>query len=654
MRQQESKISHELYSSSTLKPWADLSGGKPELYWIDALCINQDDKDERSVQVALMGSIYKQATVCLVWLGEEDDFTGIAMDTAVKHWNIVRNAEGISPYLSVVEQGKILRARTQHLLDLPQSEFQALVVLFSRTWFSRLWIVQEVVLAPVLWAQCGSFFVDFECILHLGGSLMFTQAFKTRGAQQVTALKALGLDVLAPDAYPYTRTPMFLAQLADTRAKLQQGKKSDFIEIAQMVGTKRTTEARDRVYGVLDITVEFDTKPGQAPVITPDYGLPVDRVFIEAVIAVSRRRNDLSFLLLVCEQRWKTVPGLPSWCPDFSCGKSGLPFRIGYEPLKQLSPFQKPIHKAPDIEFRNKLLLVDGVPYDVITRIPRREPQDLSVQPIGGLLELTFHLGIDLAESLDALWRIILMDELKMLTPVPAAAVLFFPALCLWCLSVDSMAAVHPSKDGTTTQHMAERTEAIRRETEILMSMVQKFRQSKPQSSLLLPSETVLCSLKNALRDLPSTTTLQDLDAVCNRFLRDELQLIPNHAQTAGLERQLKELMDLDSAVPQVRYEDVLRFYKTTFLPTVQSRFQRLSIYSTKSQQLGVVRELIDPGDEIWALHGIEFLVVLRPKTSGVYSFCGGTYIQGNLKAGNLELRDSVTGKTGVRRVSIE
>jgi hypothetical protein len=181
MRQQESKINHELYSGSTLKTWADLSRGKPELYWIDALCINQGDNDGRSVQVALMGSIYKQATACLVWLGEKDDFTDISMSTAVKLWNKVRTAERISPRLSVVEQGKILQARTRELLDLPQPEYQALVVLFSRTWFSRLWIVQEVVLAPVVWAQCGPFFIDFECLLHLGGSLMFKRAFKTRG-----------------------------------------------------------------------------------------------------------------------------------------------------------------------------------------------------------------------------------------------------------------------------------------------------------------------------------------------------------------------------------------------------------------------------------------------------------------------------------------
>ena len=650
MKQQESKINPELYSTSTLKTWADLSKGRPELYWIDALCINQDNMDERSAQVALMGSIYKQATACLVWLGEKDDFTGIAMSTAVKLWNELRNREKLSTHLSVVESGRILQAKIRELLDLPQPQLQALAILFSRTWFSRLWIIQEVVLSPIVWAQCGPFFVDFECLMHLGGSLMATRAFKTRAAEQVVALKRLGLDVLAPGAYSYTQTPMLLAQLAETRAKLLQGKKSDFMEIARLVGANKTTEPRDRIYGILDITAEFDTQSGQTPIVTPDYSHPVDRIFTEAVIAVSRRRNDLSFLLLVCDQRWKIVPGLPSWCPDFSCCKSGLPARIGYEPLKHTSPFKKSFHRQPDIEFINKLLLVDGILYDVITRTSRRDSQDLSIQPIGGLLELAFHLGIDLAESLDALWRVILMDELNMLTPVPRAAAFFFPALCVWCLGMDSMAAIVPSKDGTTTQQMVE---SIRREAKNLISIVQIFRQANPHSSLILPSESVLCSLEMALRSFPTTGTPQDLERVCRQFLHKELQLIPDHAKKAGVEGQLKELMILDSALLQVRFEDVLQFFETAFLPTFRSRFPRLSIYSTKSQQLGVVRELIVPGDEIWLLHGLEFPVVLRPKNRGVYSFCGGTYIQGNLK----ELSTwgvSVAEEIGVRRIVIE
>ncbi|KAH8669445.1 heterokaryon incompatibility, partial [Tricladium varicosporioides] len=40
-----------------------------EYLWADALCINQDDDDERSQQVGLMRKIYEQAKTVLVMLG---------------------------------------------------------------------------------------------------------------------------------------------------------------------------------------------------------------------------------------------------------------------------------------------------------------------------------------------------------------------------------------------------------------------------------------------------------------------------------------------------------------------------------------------------------------------------------------------------------
>ena len=41
--------------------------------WIDALCINQQDNPERSHQVQLMGSIYRQAQMVWAWLGAAED-----------------------------------------------------------------------------------------------------------------------------------------------------------------------------------------------------------------------------------------------------------------------------------------------------------------------------------------------------------------------------------------------------------------------------------------------------------------------------------------------------------------------------------------------------------------------------------------------------
>ncbi|KAK7747427.1 hypothetical protein SLS53_001682 [Cytospora paraplurivora] len=48
--------------------------------WIDALCINQRDYDEKGTQVALMGEIYKKARQVVVFLGEADEGTTANMD----------------------------------------------------------------------------------------------------------------------------------------------------------------------------------------------------------------------------------------------------------------------------------------------------------------------------------------------------------------------------------------------------------------------------------------------------------------------------------------------------------------------------------------------------------------------------------------------
>jgi hypothetical protein len=46
---------------------------KVRVLWVDALCINQTDNDEKSSQVARMGDIYKRAEQTTVWLGEAGD-----------------------------------------------------------------------------------------------------------------------------------------------------------------------------------------------------------------------------------------------------------------------------------------------------------------------------------------------------------------------------------------------------------------------------------------------------------------------------------------------------------------------------------------------------------------------------------------------------
>ena len=49
------------------------SSTEHKFFWIDALCINQQDDDEKSLQIQFMSEIYNQATDVCVWLGVEED-----------------------------------------------------------------------------------------------------------------------------------------------------------------------------------------------------------------------------------------------------------------------------------------------------------------------------------------------------------------------------------------------------------------------------------------------------------------------------------------------------------------------------------------------------------------------------------------------------
>ena len=55
--------------------------GIARTFWIDAICINQDDADERNAQVKRMGDIYSIANRVVVWLGEQADDSKHAFST---------------------------------------------------------------------------------------------------------------------------------------------------------------------------------------------------------------------------------------------------------------------------------------------------------------------------------------------------------------------------------------------------------------------------------------------------------------------------------------------------------------------------------------------------------------------------------------------
>lgn len=53
--------------------------GMPRYLWIDALCINQEDNQEKSLQLQRMRLVYQRASNVVIWLGEHKDDSKLGM-----------------------------------------------------------------------------------------------------------------------------------------------------------------------------------------------------------------------------------------------------------------------------------------------------------------------------------------------------------------------------------------------------------------------------------------------------------------------------------------------------------------------------------------------------------------------------------------------
>ena len=112
-------------------------------FWIDALCINQQNIPERNHHVQRMGAVYSSAKAVYTWLGAEDGETEIAFSEIALRTN-PDNSTSLSPS----EQ----RAAT------------AISNLASRPYFDRAWVIQEFIRAPSLLILCGRFSCDWSAL----------------------------------------------------------------------------------------------------------------------------------------------------------------------------------------------------------------------------------------------------------------------------------------------------------------------------------------------------------------------------------------------------------------------------------------------------------------------------------------------------------
>jgi hypothetical protein len=87
--------------------------------WVDAICIDQKNTEEKTQQIQIMAMIYGQANRVLVWLGEAADNSDQALEE-------IRAAGG------------------KATISLKNEDMQsAILALLKRQWFQRIWVREE-------------------------------------------------------------------------------------------------------------------------------------------------------------------------------------------------------------------------------------------------------------------------------------------------------------------------------------------------------------------------------------------------------------------------------------------------------------------------------------------------------------------------------
>jgi hypothetical protein len=120
------------------------SQGRFRTYWIDAVCIDQSNVQERNHQVQLMKVIYSEAESVSIWLGPAEE--GSLCIEAMK-------------YLKDLDRHPQLRKGYQ---NLTWAEKHTILAICRIEYWERMWILQEVVLAHEVTMCYGAWTVRFR------------------------------------------------------------------------------------------------------------------------------------------------------------------------------------------------------------------------------------------------------------------------------------------------------------------------------------------------------------------------------------------------------------------------------------------------------------------------------------------------------------
>ena len=291
-------LSHVRAGASSSNP----SDG-PFLLWIDALCINQANEDEKSIQVLHMRETYKDACSVIVWLGNQRErraATGRAASFLTAH--IPPIPDGLSyiaeapSYLLNPENADVVRTICQDVLRRP--------------WWWRMWVIQEVSLARSIVVICDGHRFSWEHLVYFS---MWIRIFD---------IKLLCPDTQDPDdPNPYLPNITFKAMYRYKKV-FNGAVELPILEVLQNASACQASNPKDMIYALLGIATDIESSSAennQHKLVVDYKRRSVADVYIDfaKVHIHTHETNPLDVITFSRFNPNREHP-LPSWVPDWS------------------------------------------------------------------------------------------------------------------------------------------------------------------------------------------------------------------------------------------------------------------------------------------------------------------------------------------------
>ena len=587
-----------------------------DFLWIDALCINQQDNDEKAIQVSLMGQIYAAANIVIMWLGKDTSDLSEFLFLHDKFLPELDNRD-IDVFKQSIWDLSFIREIGIESAEQWRSYWTAYYRFYQRRrFFYRAWIVQEYVLGRRQIFFCGGTALHpnqmIRLLLYINNSawgqdmgyldLDFTK--QTNPMSTFLSVRGAVFDEREDSReFQVTQGGLDGAWLRRTFESVSGAITPEarwFCFLSLLIDRVRplsATDPRDKIYSILGLA-NLHLPKSLPRSVHPNYHIAFQEVYTSVSGQIAQSIPFLTVLSYVHDLPGRRNKGLPSWVPDYTYSSDCKPLVwLGEPDVMSLSgdetehtqPISGGLYNAslanassPSFrEFLGDALVVTGAYFD-------------KVEDVSDLLEKVFAPGgifspLNICGSInpvykatgqsrtEALWRTLIADFHNGKHPAPQDISGAFRDYVMWILCHFLIFDISESQllEG---QHE-------------YLKILDLLSDSDP--SLVLPK---------------STEVLQRAFAIRAGF-QEVLRIRPSRQQTFSL-------------LPRGQAD---RFDQTSSQTMVNR-----SLYRTSNGYLGLGPASAQKGDEIWLINGALVPFIMRRQVNQeALMLVGESYLHG-------------------------